>query len=423
MKINRRAALKVGGTGAVLAAAGGVWRAWEQGVWSAGEGPAYEPWRRWRSDPSEGPLALVRAAILAANPHNSQPWLFRVGDSRIDLFADPARDIGAVDPDHREMYIGLGCALENLLLAAGARGLAWRLGLMPDRAHATHVARIDLTPGPRATSEFYEAIPHRHTNRGPYDRSRAVPPDLLDAMTRTAGDDARLSWLVSDTDRRRLGQLIVRATEAIVADDAQSRASARWFRFRWADVQRHRDGITIDANLTDPLMRVAAKMLPPLSRERSDRFWLAATRDTFVATAAGFGILSVHDARDNAQRLRGGRAWQRLHLQATAQGPAAEPADRARRPRAGPGDRADVRAGAHGARRRRGLAGVDDLPGRLPDAAGGTQSAPRRRGPSDLDVAKQEGVHPARAGISRSRARRYSRSGLRCRSRTARAGP
>src|SRR3989449_3368033 len=183
MKINRRAALKVGGTGAVLAAAGGVWRAWEQGVWSAGEGPAYEPWRRWRSDPSEGPLALVRAAILAANPHNSQPWLFRVGASRIDLFADPARDIGAVDPDHREMYIGLGCALENLLLAAGARGLAWRLALMPDRAHATHVARIDLTPGPRATSELYEAIPHRHTNRGPYDRSRAVPPELLDAMT------------------------------------------------------------------------------------------------------------------------------------------------------------------------------------------------------------------------------------------------
>src|SRR3989454_11697881 len=113
MKINGRAALKVGGTGAVLAAAGGVWRAWEQGVWSAGEGPAYEPWRRWRSDPSEGPLALVRAAILAANPHNSQPWLFRVGASRIDLFADPARDIGAVDPDHREMYIGLGCALRS----------------------------------------------------------------------------------------------------------------------------------------------------------------------------------------------------------------------------------------------------------------------------------------------------------------------
>src|SRR5438445_13090284 len=100
MKINRRAALKVGGTGAVLAAAGGVWRAWEQGVCSAGEGPAYEPWRRWRSDPSEGPPALVRAAILAANPHNSQPWLFRVGASRIELFAHPAPDLPPHHPHH-----------------------------------------------------------------------------------------------------------------------------------------------------------------------------------------------------------------------------------------------------------------------------------------------------------------------------------
>src|SRR5207302_8672610 len=142
----------------------------------------------------DGSLPLVRAAILAANPHDSQPWLFRVGASGIDLFADTALDIGAVDPDHREMYIGLGCALDNLLLAAGARGLAWRLALMPDRAHATHVARIDLTPGPRATSELYEAIPHRHTNRGPYDRSPAVPPDPLHAVTRPARDGARPPW-------------------------------------------------------------------------------------------------------------------------------------------------------------------------------------------------------------------------------------
>src|SRR2546425_8406484 len=71
-------------------------------------------------------------------------------------------------------------------------------------------------------------------------------------------------------------------------------------------------------------------MLPPLSRERSDRFWLTATRDTFVATATGFGLLAVRDARDNAERLRGGRAWQRLHLHATARGLALHPLNQPR---------------------------------------------------------------------------------------------
>ena len=92
MIVARRVLLK--GAGAVVVAgAGSVWRASDQGVFSVGRGPAYEAWYRWRSDPAEGPLALVRAAVLA-NPHNSQPWLFRVTDSSIDLFADPSHNLG-----------------------------------------------------------------------------------------------------------------------------------------------------------------------------------------------------------------------------------------------------------------------------------------------------------------------------------------
>jgi hypothetical protein len=63
---------------------GGVWRAYHQGVFRVGEGPAYEPWKDWRNHSSEGALTLVRAAILAASPHNTQPWLFKVTNSSAD---------------------------------------------------------------------------------------------------------------------------------------------------------------------------------------------------------------------------------------------------------------------------------------------------------------------------------------------------
>ena len=140
--LSRRILLKGAGMTLTLAGGGGVWRAARQGVFSAGQGPAYEPWKTWRADRNEGPLALVRAAILASNPHNSQPWLFHVTDSRIDLFADPQRNIGAIDPYLREMYIGIGCALENLLLAAAANGYAPQVTLLPDTANPAHAARI-----------------------------------------------------------------------------------------------------------------------------------------------------------------------------------------------------------------------------------------------------------------------------------------
>src|SRR5579859_7134181 len=121
-KLSRRKVLALAGTGTlVLVVGGGVWRAADQGVFSTGEGPAYEPWDDWRTA-SRVPLDLVRAAILAANPHNSQPWLFRVTQTQIDLFSDRRRNQGTVDPFLIEMHIGLGCALENLLVAAAANG-------------------------------------------------------------------------------------------------------------------------------------------------------------------------------------------------------------------------------------------------------------------------------------------------------------
>ncbi|MBN2005167.1 MAG: twin-arginine translocation signal domain-containing protein [Anaerolineae bacterium] len=106
-KMTRRTFLKTAGAAALaLVTGGGAWRAMDQGVFAAGAGSAYEPWDAWKGSPDEGALALVRAAVLAANPDNSQPWLFRAGASLVDVFADPAR---AALP-------GLRRAVEDVLL-------------------------------------------------------------------------------------------------------------------------------------------------------------------------------------------------------------------------------------------------------------------------------------------------------------------
>jgi hypothetical protein len=323
--VSRRAVITGAIAAAGLAVAAGLWRAVDQGVFSDGEGPAFEPWRTWQGRRDEGPLALVRAAILAANPHNSQPWLFRVDETRIDLFVDRRRHLGAIDPLGREMDIGLGCALENLVLAAGARGFTPRVALMPTPADATHVARVELSGGPPVGSDLYAAIPSRHTHRGAFDRRRTVSADVQRRLEALGGEDARLVWLAAEPERRRVGTLIVQATEAIIADPEQSRVTPPWIRFRWRDVQERRDGLTIDANITAPYMRVLAKLAPAVSPERGDQYWLAATRDMMVPTAAGFAILAVRDPHDRAQRLAGGRVWQRLQLWAATAGLALQP--------------------------------------------------------------------------------------------------
>ena len=84
-QVNRRSFLQraaIGGGGLLIFTAGGLaWRAWDRGsLGKIYEGTAFEPWEDWRNKRFEGPLGLVSAAILASNPHNSQPWLFRVDE-------------------------------------------------------------------------------------------------------------------------------------------------------------------------------------------------------------------------------------------------------------------------------------------------------------------------------------------------------
>ncbi|HEX4994591.1 MAG TPA: twin-arginine translocation signal domain-containing protein [Methylomirabilota bacterium] len=332
--MNRRAFVKGAGAVAVVAAGGLVWRAYDQGVFSPGAGAAYEPWTTWRSDAAPGPLGLVRAGILAANPHNTQPWLFQVGAARIELFADTRRNLGAFDPYLREMHIGLGCALENMTRTARVLGYDVAVALHPGPLAAAAasprpqpVATLALSPARPRPDQLVEAIPRRHTDRGAYAAGRPVPGEMLEAMWAAFQDDAdvRLFLFSAPAERKQFGELVQASTETIIADPAMVADSDRWFRHRWSDVQRRRDGLTLDAAALGPLVTVMGKLMPPASAETSHRYWRDATRDVQVPSSALFGLIAVRDLYDRPQALRVGQRWQHLHLMATARGLAMQP--------------------------------------------------------------------------------------------------
>jgi hypothetical protein len=325
--LKRRELLARAGAGAVVfAVLGGtavVWRTAQQSVLSPGAGDAYAAWSAQLT--GSGGLSMVRAAVLAANAHDSQPWLFDVSNQRIELFADRSRGLGTLDPLLREMELSLGCAIENLVLAARANGFSPSVTLMPSRGDTEHVASIQLTPATAVGSTLFDAIPRRHTDRGPF-AARRVEPALLEEMAMLAdADDVRLIWLDADPAMSRFGDLTIEATAAIIADPEQSRDDFAWYRQDWDEVQRTRDGITLDAaGLSEPL-RIAARILPASNRAALQQGWLDAARTKHVATAAAYGVVLVRDRGDTVQRIRAGRLFQRAHLFATAHALSVQP--------------------------------------------------------------------------------------------------
>ncbi|HME85022.1 MAG TPA: hypothetical protein VKG91_10850 [Roseiarcus sp.] len=329
---SRREALGLGGV-ATLAFAGGLLRPADADGQALPEGDAYAPWTLWDATIlRQTPFALVATAVLAANPHDTQPWLFRIGDGTIDVLADLSRNLGAMDPFVREMHLGLGCAIENMVAAAGPNGfeadveaVEGSLADLAERRAPVLAASLRLKRRPPTASELYRAIALRHTNRYAYERERPLPADWLEAARQTAADrGARLLLFDEGDQRRAFDAAVVEATQAIIDDKTMIADSDRWFRSSRAEIDAHRDGPTLEAAGLSVFVLTYARLFP-VSPETSHAAWLTNTRDAQLASAPVTGLIAVRDRYDRKATLAAGRLWQTLHLSATARGLALQP--------------------------------------------------------------------------------------------------
>jgi len=148
----------------------------------------------WRIDESEFPAGgslrdkmefLIRYAILAPSSHNTEPWQFRVHDNAIDLLMDHSRWLKVADADQRELHISVGCALENLLVAAEHFDLRHTAILMLDTSEPLLAARVTFAEGGSAAQHrdpsLFKKIPVRHTNHGAYD-GHPIPNDVQERL-------------------------------------------------------------------------------------------------------------------------------------------------------------------------------------------------------------------------------------------------
>ena len=255
---------------------------------------------------------LVHYATLAANSHNAQAWRFRETPQGVAILPDLTRALPVADGDHHHLYASLGCAAENLMLAAGAAGRSSALDFMPDGA-----GRIEIALGDAGTTDpLFDAILARQCTRSDYDARPVPAADLaaLEAAARVEG--AEVMVITDPAGIEQVLELILAANAAQVSDPAFAAELKSWLRFNASAAIQTGDGLysVSSGNPTLPTF---------LGRFMFDRFFtVRAENDRYARQVrSSSGLAVIHSARDDpAHWVQAGRACQRFALQATALG-------------------------------------------------------------------------------------------------------
>ncbi len=235
--LNRRDFLKVLGATSVVAVGGHVLH-------------TYTPWldykeqvsqnnQKFDSNQSNQMIDLVRYATLAANGHNTQPWKFSIKEQTIEILPDYSRRLPVVDPNDRELWISLGCALENLMITARAIGYVTEVNY-PEKED---LIKVNLTTDTAQISPLFDAIPERQTTRSEFDGQPIKASELNQLQGLSLEPGVALHFVTDPGSVENVAEYVNQGNLAQYGNTAFVDELIDWLRFNRREILNSRDGL------------------------------------------------------------------------------------------------------------------------------------------------------------------------------------
>ena len=266
--------------------------------------------------PAEKLRFLLSYAVLAPSGHNTQPWLFKIINDEVELYADRSRALPVVDPEDRALTISCGAALFHLRIAMKHFGFAGKVELLPTADDPDLLARVSLGEMLQASEVedlLFHAIPRRRANRMPFQDEEVSEQSQQAFRDGAAVEGAWLHIVDKGDSKDRVADLIAEGNRIQAANRHFRRELASWLH---PTRSRSRDGMPGYAFGLGDLMSYAG----PLLIRTFDWGNGQAAKDRQLA--AGSPVLAVLGTESDgpAEWLRAGQALDRVLLTATANG-------------------------------------------------------------------------------------------------------
>jgi hypothetical protein len=258
-------------------------------------------------------LFMIEQAIKAPSGHNTQPWLFSINDGNIRIHPNYDKSLPVVDPDNRELFISLGCAAENLCIAASQKGYDADMNISEEGIIIINLKK-DSTVGP---DTLFKQISIRQTNRSIYD-GRIISFDTISFLKKLFETSTIKAYFYKNgtEEFNSISDCVIKGNVLQMQDKAFTDELRSWMRFNKKHQDETNDGLSYAVFGAPNLPRFIVK--PIMSRAVNERYQNKGDRKK-IASASHFVLLTTtSDTRDGWIRL--GMILERFLLKSTELG-------------------------------------------------------------------------------------------------------
>lgn len=259
---------------------------------------------------------MVECAIKAPSGHNTQPWKFENIDDGIIVHPDFSRALPIVDGDNHALYISLGCALENIIIAASTKGLESTVHYPVDAKSSIKVL-FNIDNKSHVTKDpLYDAISSRQVNRSKYSDKMVSNEDLQKLSSSFQLQGISLILLKDKASFTKIVPLIIEGNNLQFGNKQFINELTSWFRYSKSEAEKTKDGLwTAAMGLPNMGKLIGNLVMKNFVSAKSE----AKRLNDILQHTQGLAIF-VSDKNEVTSWVNIGRAFQRFGLTATKLG-------------------------------------------------------------------------------------------------------
>lgn len=266
--------------------------------------------------PADNLKELVEYGIKAPSGHNTQPWHFTIEDDHIEVHPDFSRALPVVDGDNHALYISLGCAIENIAIAATKFGLRSSVGIEKGKDGESFIVVSLSADDSIPEDELLNYIEERQSTRNEYSDQQVPEEDLNLLRNSFEFEGIELMILTEQSEINDLEPLIIEGSNKQFRNKKFVEELVDWFRFSKAEAEKKGDGLWIKSMGLPNMPRFIGNIVMKyfVSAKSEAKRW-----KKLIDATAGFALF-ITDKNDVVHWIRLGRAFQRFGLTATKLG-------------------------------------------------------------------------------------------------------